>query len=221
MNRAANWVVLLSAALVVVRSQPARGQLGVTISGTAVQPRSTLVLGGIREAVTGVWAGAEIELKLGPATVTGVGLRGNLSQTENTFALKRDAGELRGRLTVSPVRWLGLEAGYGVRAFSSAAGYQRWNVPSAGVRFSSQLGHPALQAYARGAYLPAVKVSGQPTPDLGLAAEVGVAASPPRTPLRIAVDYRLERYDFPGSTRIEQFDAVTVQIGFRVGGTRR
>jgi hypothetical protein len=107
---------------------------------------------------------------------------------------------------------------YVARAFSSAVGYQRWDMLGLGAWVSTALGDPALQAYARGSYLPAVGVTGQPSPTLALAAEVGVSAMPHRAPVVIRLAYRFERFDFPGqpTARLEEFDRITLEVGYRV-----
>ena len=56
-------------------------------------------------------------------------------------------------------------------------------------------------------------------PERSFAVEAGVTAKPPPVPLAIRVAYRVERYDFPGGAagRIEQFDALQVSLGLRLG----
>ncbi|MFQ6047213.1 MAG: hypothetical protein ACE5PT_12805, partial [Gemmatimonadales bacterium] len=116
-----------------------------------------------------------------------------------------------------PVPWLGIGGGYTVRAFSSAAGYQRWSIPSVSASLSGALGNRALSAYVRGAYLPSITVSGIEAPQLGVAATAGLTIAPSKLPITLKVEYRLERYDFPTgtATRIEQFDVVSVAVGLR------
>ena len=208
---------------VLLAAEPLPAQAQVSVSGSAtgvvVQPRATILFQGVRERLGGVWFGGAVELERGPVTLSVMGMRGNLEPIDNTAALGRDGGEVSGVIRVSPVRWLGLEGGYTVRAFNSAAGYQQWRVPSAGLVLSGKLGDPGLRAYVRAAYLPSVQVSGIDSPDLGLAAEAGLVVAPSRVPLLFKVQYRVERYDFPGgaSSRLEQFDRVALSVGLRLG----
>lgn len=200
----------------------------VTFAAAAVagRARSSIILFGIDESVAGPWFGGAVELKVGPVSVEAVGLRGTLAPTTGSGAIERDGGEVRGLVRVEPLAGLGLEAGYGIRAFSSVAGYQRWAIPSTGVRIASSLGSPALQAYARAHYVPgayATVPAGQPSGDakwdLGLVAEVGLTVTPERAPVFFGLNYRLERFDFPGGTagRLEQFDALWLRAGMRLG----
>lgn len=210
---------LIPLSLTWVISAPMAAQVAVSFAGVAAQPYSTVDLSGNRERIGGIWAGASITIASKLVTISATGLSGTMKAIDNTIALDRDGGEISGFVRVSPVPWFGFEGGYTVRAFNSAAGYQKWQIPHVGVTLSGKLGHPALRAHLSAAYLPSVKVSGLETPDLGIAAKAAVSAEPPRVPLYFQVSYRLERYDFPtGSTsRLEQFDRVAVSVGLRLG----
>lgn len=215
--------LMLAVAVLAWAAGEARAQtVALSALGGAGQPRSTVLLEGGQERVAGVWVGGVVELELGPVTITAKGFRGELVAVDNTPALERDAGEMSGHLRVMATSWLGMEGGFTVRAFSSAAGYQTWTIPSVGLVLSGQLGPRALRAYARAAYLPQARISGLPSPELGIAAGAGLRIAPPGTPLVLEVEYQLERYDFPGgaATRLEQFDQLTVAAGFRVASRR-
>ena len=197
---------------------PARAQqIEVAAAGIVAFPRSSLLLAGERETIAGTWLGGAITLHVGRVLLSGAGLRGNLVPVENTRALERDAGEVGGLIRFAPTGWLGLEATYTVRAFNSAAGYQRWEMLGGGFFLSGALGNPAVRAYARGSYLPSISVTGLPSPN-GLAAEVGIEATLRRAPLALGLLYRFERYDFPGgaATRLEEFERIAVQVGYRL-----
>ena len=191
-------------------------QIEVSAAAVLALPRSSLLLAGERETITGTWLGGALAVKTGRVLLSGTGLRGTLTPSDNTRALERDGGELTGLLRFEPKTWLGFETAYTVRAFSSVAGYQRWEILGFGVRVSAALGSPALRAYARGSYFPTVSVTGQRSPNLGLEAEAGVTAAVRRVPLVLGLSYRLERYDFPGDARLEQFDRLAVQLGWRI-----
>jgi len=192
--------------------------------------RNTLIFQGAREETAGPWFGGAAELKVGPVVLGGRAFRGTLRPRGAGFAFTRTAGEWQARLGLEPVRWLGVEGSYTVRAYSSAAGYQRWDISAVGIVLSTTLGHPALRAYARGSALPSVYMGGDTsgvllstdgqTPDLRFASEVGLKVTPQRAPFLFALYYRFERYDFPVSLggRLEQLDAVAVSVGYRIGG---
>ena len=219
MNRHAPRRWVLAAALGVGLSLPERAHAQhIELSAAAVLalPRSSLLLAGEREIAAGTWFGGALAVKAGRLLLSGTGLRGTLTPRDNTRALERDGGEVAGLVRFEPRAWLGFETAFTVRAFTSVAGYQRWEIFGLGIRVSGALGNSGLRAYARGAYFPSVSVTGQPAPNLGVEAEAGVTAAFQRVPLVFKLSYRLERYDFPGDARLEQFDRLTVEAGVRI-----
>jgi hypothetical protein len=164
----------------------------------------------------GVWFGAAAHVQVGPVTVSAAGLRGSLDAIDHTTAAERDeAGEILGRMAVSPLSWFAVEAGYTVRAFNSAVGHQEWKIPSIGAAVSGALGHPSLRAHMRAAYLPAVTITGIDDPDLGVSVETGITAAFTSMPVFLSAVYRLERFDFPGGSaaRVEQFEMLSLSVG--------
>lgn len=197
----------------------------VALAGIGCRARDAAVFLNSKETTAGWCAGALGALTLGPLVLQGSWFRAERMQPTGGPALDRDAGEVRGVVGVTPIRWISLEAGFAVRAFSSDAGSQRWQIPSGGLKLTVPLGDPTLTAYVRGHYLPpmsqrvsAGQLSGKARWDLGLIAETGLQIAPRRTPLFLGFSYRLERYDFPGGAvgRLEQFDLLSVYGGVRL-----
>lgn len=211
---------LVTLAMVAVHTAPMTAQIRVSGGGLVGQPRTTILFQGARERLGGVWFGGAVDVQVGPVAISVAGLRGALEPIENTVAPERDeAGEIIGRVAVSPLRWITLEAGYTIRAFNSAVGHQEWKIPSVGAVVSGTLGHPSLRAHVRGAYLPAVQITGiDRDPDLGLSVEAGITATFRSAPLFLRAAYRLERFDFPGgmTSRLEQFEMLTLSVGLRL-----
>lgn len=232
MNRVpANRVAALTLA-VALSTLPAESLRSQSVECSALVSgewiRNALIFQGAREETAGLWFGGSAELKLGPVTLGGHGLRGNLGAVGSEFAFDRTAGEIKVLVRVEPVRWVGLEGSYTVRGYSSAAGYQRWDISAVGIVLSTNLGSPTLRAYARGSALPSVFMGGYSgkliqtdgqSPGMRLASEVGLKIAPQRVPLLVVLSYRFERYDFPVSPteRLEQLDAVGLSVGYRIG----
>jgi hypothetical protein len=187
-------------------------RVGVTGFGVVANPRGTVLYQGVRETVGGRWLGIAVEIKVQQFSIIASGLRGTLTPIEST-PFERDGGEEGLVVRFEPRSGIGAEATYTARVFSSAAGYQRWNMMGLGAWLTTALGDPALQAYVRGTYLPAVSVSGQPSPSIALGAEVGATASLRRAPVVLQVMYRFERFDFPG--RFEQFERIALAVGYQ------
>ena len=191
---------------------------GQAIAARAVMavPKSSVRLGGVTERVDGVWAGAALGFDAGRFLFAASGTRGQLTASGTGTVPKRDVGEISvsGRYAVRP--WLSFDLGYVARAFSSAAGYQRWDIVSVGASGSRDLGTPAVRAVVALAWLPVARISGQPDPSFALRSDVGLSVAPHGSPLSFTLGYRVERFHFSRSAvRSEQFEALTVSAGVR------
>ncbi len=212
-SRSSLRLVLLGVAgLLAPRRSPAQ-RVEVTGLGIVAGPRSTVLNQGVREVIGGVWIGAAVEVKVDRFLITASGLRGTLDPIENT-PFQSDAGEEGVRVGFTPRSGFSVEASYTARVFSSAVGYQRWNMLGVGASMSVPLGDSALSAHARASYLPVATASGRSSSSVAIAAEVGVSAAPRRTPMLIRLTYRFERFDFPGEPA--EFDRITLEVGYRV-----
>jgi hypothetical protein len=188
----------------------------IAARGVIAVPKSSVRLGGVTERVDGVWAGAALAFDAGRFLFTASGTRGTLTASGTGAVPKRDVGEisLSGRYAARP--WLSLDFGYVTRAFSSAAGYQRWDIVSVGASGSRDLGTPAVRAVAALALLPVAKIGGQPDPSVALRSDVGLSVAPRGSPLAFTLGYRVERFHFSQSAvRSEQFETLTLSIGVR------
>jgi hypothetical protein len=192
---------------------------GQTVSARAViaAPKSSVRVGGVTDRVDGVWGGVALDVHAGRFTLSGSGTRGQLTASQTGAPLKRDVGEmsLGGQYEVRP--WLRFDLGYTARAFSSAAGYQRWDMMSIGATASRSLGTPAVRAFATLLYLPVVRVRDQVGPTVAVASDVGISILPGRSPVTCLLQYHVERFSFPAAAaRSEQFETLMLSVGMRV-----
>lgn len=191
---------------------------GQTVSAHAVvaSPKQSAHFSGLTERVDGSWVGGAAEFGTGRLCLSISGMRGRLTAPDPGSVPKRDVGELSltGQYRVRP--WLGLELHYTARVFSSAAGYQRWDLVGVGAAASRDLGTPAVRAFANLLYFPTVSVSHQERPSFAFGSDVGIALAPSKLPLAVVVSYRIERFSFPETAaRSEQFEALTLSVGVR------
>ena len=212
-SRASSRLALLATVGLFAPGALSAQRIEVTGFGIVASPRSTVLDQGVREVIGGVWIGAAVQVKVDRLLITASGLRGTLDPIENT-PFQSDAGEEGMRVGLALRSWLSVEADYTARAFSSTAGYQRWDMLGLGAAASVPLGDSALSAHARVSYLPVANASGRSSPGLAVAAEVGVTAAPRRAPLLIRLSYRFERFDFPGEPA--EFDRIALEVGYRV-----
>ena len=197
---------------------PMAASSGQTVSADVVvaAPKQSTRFSGSTERVDGSWLGGAVELETGRLRLSASGMRGRLTASDPGSVPRSDVGELslNGRYGVRP--WLGLELCYTARAFSSAAGYQRWDLVGVGATASRDLGTPAVRAFASLLYFPVVRVSYQERPRLALGSDVGIAVAPSKLPLAVTLSYRIERFSFPeAAARSEQLEALTLSLGVR------
>ena len=197
---------------------PMAAASGQTVSGRAVVsvPKYITHYSGVTERMDGSWVGGAVAFEAGRLWLAVSGMRGRLTAADPGSVPKSDVGELSldGQYRVRP--WLDLELRYTARAFSSAAGYQRWDVVGVGAVVSRDLGTPAVRAFASLLYFPLVSVSHQERPRFALGSDVGIAVAPSQLPLAVALSYRIERFSFPeAAARSEQFEALTLSVGVR------
>jgi len=205
--------VLLAASLV-----PMAALSGQTVSAHAVvaAPRQNAHFSSVTERMDGSWVGGAVEFEARRLRLSVSGMRGRLTAADPGSVPKSDVGELSldGQYRVRP--WLGLELRYTARAFSSAAGYQRWDFVGVGAVASRDLGTPAVRAVASLLYFPMVRVSHQEKPRFALGSDVGITLAPSKLPLAVTLSYRIERFSFPKAVvRSEQFEALSLSLGVR------
>jgi len=207
-------MALSLAALLVARSQLA-GQ-AVDARALVAAPRNSARLGGVTERADGVWAGMAVDFRAGRFALSGRGTRGQLTTSQAGLVPDRDVGEIAVSARYDVRSWIGLDLGYTGRAFSSAAGYQRWNMAGVGLTATRDVGTPAVRAFASLAYLPVVRIRSHENPTFSFGSNVGIAVAPSRSPFTFALSYRIERFGFPRAIgRSEQFEALSFSAGVR------
>jgi hypothetical protein len=157
-----------------------------------------------------------VDFRAGRFALSARGTRGQLTTSQAGLVPDRDVGEIAVSARYDVRSWIGLDLGYTARAFSSAAGYERWDMASVGVTGTRDVGTPAVRAFASLAYLPVVTIRAQENPTFAFASDVGIFVAPNRSPLTVSLSYRIERFRFPSATRrSEQFEALSLSAGVR------
>ena len=207
-------MALSLAALLVARSQLA-GQ-AVDARALVAAPRNSARLGGVTERADGVWAGMAVDFRAGRFALSARGTRGQLTTSQAGFVPDRDVGEIAVSARYDVRSWIGLDLGYTGRAFSSVAGYERWDMATVGLTATRDVGTPAVRAFASLAYLPVVRIRSHENPTFSFGSNVGIAVAPSRSPFTFALSYRIERFGFPRAIgRSEQFEALSFSAGVR------
>lgn len=202
-------------AAVLVAGSHLAGQTLDVRAGVAA-PKSSARLGGVTERADGIWAGMAVDLRVGRFALSARGSRGRLTSSQAGVVPRRDVGEVAASARCEVRPGIGVEVGYTARAFSSASGHQRWDMGSIGVAGTRSVGTPAVQVFALLAYLPVVKLRTGEHASFGLGSDVGISVAPTRSPVTLALQYRIERFRFASATgRAEQFEVLTLSAGLR------
>jgi hypothetical protein len=189
-----------------------------TVSARAViaPTRNSVRLTGVTDRADGLWAGVALDVRIGRFAVSASGTRGQMTPAEAGAAPDQDVGDvsLGAEYVVRP--WLGLGLRYTARAFSSAAGRQKWDMVGVGVTATHDLGTREVHAFANLAYLPLVTVTAADDPTLAFGSEVGISVAPNPIPLVLRLGYQIQLFRFPaGIDRSEQFEAFALSVGVR------
>jgi len=177
--------------------------------GSGVERFSGPMIGGEATLqVSGRWA---LAVRVGDGSLT----------ARTPGGLNRDVGELSAEGRVRAGTELSFSAGASRRVYSTELARQRWNTLQLGVEGRLPFLGGAMQAVARGAFLPVVAVNGLDHPKTaytigtGIEYQLGQGA--------IGIVYSLERYNFPAKAmtqRLEQVSALTVRGALRLGRGR-
>lgn len=197
----------------------ARTQLGSqTVSARAViaATRNSVRLTGVADRADGLWAGLAFDAHIGRFAISRSGTRGQMTPAQAGTSPDQDLGDVSLGAEYAVRSWLGLGLRYTARAFSSAAGRQRWDMVGVGATATHDLGTRDVHAFANLAYLPLVTVSDAEDPTFAFGSEVGISVAPNRIPLVVQLGYLVQLFRFPAEIdRSEQFEAFALSVGVR------
>ncbi len=200
--------------LLAAPAAPAQRVVTVTPTVSLVEHRVDAGFG--VERSLGPVIGAVGAVQLGPRLTLALrALGGSLYGARSV--LDRDVGELGLAARVGTTSWLDLEAGAARRTYATSVARQGWTLIHAGAAARAAFAGNAIAGVASAALLPVVSVPGLPNPDHAFRARTGIEYRIRST--RLAVDYSLERYDFPiqqGVRRLEQLSALTLRLDVRM-----
>ena len=209
-----SWAI---AAMIVVVASGAQAQRSIVpfATGSVVDHRVSTT--GDIERVTGPVWGAGVTLGVSEwLGVQGRLASGNLAaRTPDAESRSYSAADLT--VTLTPDRWISLDAQTILRTMETPLARQRWVELRAGSEVGVDLVDGVLRGTMRLSIAPWVSVSGHPSPDLAIGAGTGLRYSAGR--LAADLTYSLERYDFPsaaGAQRLEQRSTLTARMGWRL-----
>lgn len=211
----ARWIGVAAALVLAGGGAGAQRPITPFATGAIVEHRVTTT-GEVERVVGAVWgAGASMVMS------DWLGVRGRIAggslSARSVDGEGRSLSEADLVVTLTPDRWISLDAGTVLRTMATPLVRQRWVELRAGSEVGLDLIEGVLRGTVRLSIAPWVSVSGQPSPDLAIGAGSGLEFTDGRLVANLA--YSLERYDFPaaGSTRrLEQHSTLTARIGWRL-----
>jgi hypothetical protein len=212
------WSALVPAiaAAIALAVMPAPAQITVTPAVFVAYVNHQVDVGFGDERTSGPVLGADIRVAPTSWTeVTITGYAGTLTPDSGNFDTRRMSDiELSGSVFATP--WLAFQLEARARSYTTTLARQRWLSLTVGGELREPMFDGAVQAVLRVGLLPAVDVSGLPSPNFAGTAGAGFQFL--RAPLTGSVIFSFERYDFPTTSngpRSEQVAMVTAQLGVR------
>jgi hypothetical protein len=215
-RRRRTLVLSVVAAAAGLSARPMRAQITAAPSVFVAYVNHQVDEGFGDERTSGPVLGADIRVAPTSWTeVTLTGYAGTLTPDSGQFDARRMSDlELSGSLFATP--WLAFQLEARARSYSTSLARQRWLSLTVGGELREPMFDGAAQAVLRVGLLPAVDVSGLPSPNFAGTAAAGFQFL--RAPLTGSIMFSFERYDFPTTSsgpRSEQVAMITAQIGVR------
>lgn len=202
----------------VLWTRPAVAQLGVSGSAAAAFAEHRVSAGRGTEQSSGTLLGGHGKIVVGSRfELAGQVLGGQLT-ADSASSDDLDLAELEVRASVLPAPWLALQGGFSARSYATTFARQRWMAARFGAEVRLAFVGGALRGVLRGELLPAVSVNDLENPSGAFAAAAGLEWR--GGILAAAVQYSLERYDFPlvgDVRRREQLSVLTGRVGLSLG----
>jgi hypothetical protein len=169
------------------------------------------------ERALGPVFGAQVDVVPMPNASLSLRVLGGTLDPRSPAAEAREVGELDARARLRVLPWLDAGAGASVRSFTSTLARQKWTQFSIGAESRMSMLSGRIIGLAGASLIPAVRVSGQESPTLAIAAVMGIRSTTRQ--YELGLDYTVERYDFPTTAgrvkRAEGNSVLAIRAGYR------
>jgi hypothetical protein len=203
-------VVLLTAPALVA-AQGSRLHFDAQLEGSTVHTNP--VIGSVSSALSGTLLGGAGRVQLGAVSLELGYWQGRLT-SDSGPAANEDMVEGKALLGVSPVRWFTISGGPVARAYTTAAGTERWLSWRIQGRVDQELVPRAVQGYAELWFIASSTVNVVQPFTSGRGGNVGVRLAPAAWPLWVTLGYGIEQIRLGGGSRVDNIDRVTLGVGY-------
>jgi hypothetical protein len=204
-------LAVLLASPVLVAAQGSHLHFDVQLDGSTVHTNP--VIGSVSSALSGTLLGGEGRVGLGPVSLEFGYWQGSLT-SDSGPAANEDMVEGKALLGVSPVRWFTISGGPVARAYTTAAGTERWLSWRIQGRVDEELVPRTVQGYAELWFIASSTVNVVQPFTSGRGGRVGVRLAPAAWPLWVALGYGIEQIRLGSGSRIDNVDRVTLGVGY-------
>jgi hypothetical protein len=181
------------------------------VDGSAVYSKP--VIGSVSSALSGTLFGGEGQVGLGPVALDLGYWQGSLT-AQSGPAANEDMVEGQALLGVSPVAWFTVSAGPVARAYTTAAGTERWLSWRVQGHVQDELVPQAVRGYAELWFIASSAVNVVQPFTSGRGGRVGLRLEPASWPVWFTLGYGIEQIRLGSGSRIDTVDRVTFGLGY-------
>jgi hypothetical protein len=204
-------VAVLLATPPLVRAQGTRLRFDLQLDGSTAH--SNPVIGSVSSALSGTLLGGEGRVGLGPVSLELGYWQGSLTSDSGPGA-NEDMVEGKALLGVSPLHWFTISGGPVARAYTTAAGTERWLTWRIQARVDEELVPQTVQGYAELWFIASGTVNVVQPFTSGRGGKIGVRLAPAAWPVFVSLGYGIEQIRLGSGSRIDNVDRVTLGLGY-------
>lgn len=195
----------------VASAQGSRLRFEVQLDGSTVH--SNPVIGSVSSGLSGTVLGGEGRVGLGPVALDLGYWQGSLT-SQSGPAANEDMVEGKALLDLSPVHWFTISGGPVARAYTTAAGTERWLTWRIQGRVEDELVPQTVRGYAELWFIASSSVNVVQPFTSGRGGRVSVRLAPAAWPVWVTLGYGIEQIRLGSGTRIDNVDRVTLGVGY-------
>ncbi|HZH41554.1 MAG TPA: hypothetical protein VFD85_11105 [Gemmatimonadales bacterium] len=194
-----------------IAAQGSRFHFEIQLDGSTAH--SNPVIGSVSSSLSGTLFGGEGRVGLGPVALDLGYWQGSLTSNSGPAA-NEDMVEGKALLGISPVHWFTISGGPMARAYTTAAGTERWLTWRIQGRVEEELVPRTVRAYAELWFIASSSVNVVQPFTSGRGGRVSVRLAPAAWPLWVTLGYGIEQIRLGSGSRIDNVDRVTLGLGY-------
>lgn len=204
---------VLGLSLLAARIAPAQSRFHFELQANGASVYANPVIGAVESTLSGTEFGGEARVGVG---IVGLDLgywQGSLSPKSGP-ASNEDIVEGKALLEIRPMSWFTVSAGPHARAYTTAAGTERWLTWRVQGRIEQDLVPATVRGYAEVWFVASGDVNVVQPFTSGRGGNVGLRLAPQHWPVWFTLGYGIEQIRLGGGSRLDTVDRVAVGVGY-------